>query len=99
VSSVQGDVTGYVRKEGVFARLIASNADDSFHCSGTNTEQSVDIFSADACGIYGLDAVSMADNGWRSGAFVLESHRHNIKLYAGSKALLQVTEPATLASL
>jgi hypothetical protein len=102
VLSVQGDVTGYVRNEGVFARLIAIDAlqeGSNFRCSGTNAEQSVDIFSAEACGIYGLDSVSMADNGWKSGAFVLESHRHNIKLYAGSKALLQVTDPAALASL
>jgi len=102
VLSVQGDVTGYVRKQGVFARLIAGDAlreGSSFHCSGTNSEQSVDIFSADACGIYGLDSLSMADNGERSGAFVLESHRHSIKLHAGSAALLQVTDPAALASL
>jgi hypothetical protein len=102
VTSAKGDVTGYVRSEGVFARLIASDAlqgGSSLHCGATATEQSVDIFSADVCGVYGLDTVSMTDNGSRNGAFVLESHRHSIKLYAGSTALLQVTEPATLASL
>jgi hypothetical protein len=103
VTSVKGDVTGYVRSEGVVARLIASDAlqgGSRLHCGGTATEQSVDIFSADACGVYGLDTVSMPDNGSRNGAFVLESRRHNVRLYAGSAALLQVvTEPGALASL
>jgi len=95
VLSPKGDVVGYVREQGVFARLIAGDElqkSSPFHCSGTNTEQSVDLFSADACGVYGLEAVSMPDNGSRSGAFILESRHHGVKLYAGSAALLQVTE-------
>ncbi len=102
VSSRSGDVVGYVRPQGVFARLIAGDelqGDMSVHCSGTGAEQSVDIFSANACGVYGFDTVSMSDNGGRNGTFVLESRRHKVKLYAGSAALLQVIEPGSARPL
>ena len=89
------DMTGYSRAQGVFARLLAGNyfaGDSMLHCEGTSTEQSVGIFSANACGVYGLDEVSMPENGNHgNGAFVLESRHDTVKLYAGSAALLQVT--------
>lgn len=90
VTSPTGDTVGYVREQGVFARLLAGDdLDSTLQCSGTVAEQSVDIFSANACGVYGLAAVSMTDNGG-NGTFVLESRRHPVKVYAGSAALLQV---------
>lgn len=102
VASPNGDVAGYVREQGVFARLIAGDelrADSALHCSGTNGEQSINIFSANACGVYGFNAMTMSDIGKSNGTFVLESRRHNVKLYAGSATLLQVTEPGSSASL
>lgn len=102
VLSPEGDVIGYVREHGIFARLIAGDeprADRSLHCIGTNAEQSVDIFSANACGVYGFDSVTMSAVGKSSGTFVLESRRRNVKLYAGSAALLQGTETTPSASL
>ncbi len=95
VLAPDGDIAGYSRAQGVFARLLTGDyfaGDSMLHCEGTNTEQSVGIFSANACGVYGLDEVSMPENGNHgNGAFVLESRHDTVKLYAGSAALLQVT--------
>jgi hypothetical protein len=78
----------------VFARLLAAesvNQPSSLHCEATDSEQSVAIFSADACGVYGLNTVSLVDSGAEDhGAFVLESRRETVKVDAGSTALLQV---------
>jgi len=88
IQSDGGDAIGYNRKNGVFARLIGSG-----HCRGTNTEQSVAIFSPDACGTYGFAGDYLADNGQDgSGIFTLAAHGRSLKLYAGSTALLQVND-------
>jgi hypothetical protein len=89
----EGDVVGYVRKQGLFARLLPyeyTNRYGTFHCDSTSREQSVGIFSPSACGPYGFDSTYMADNGLTSGTIRLESRRHTVTLYAGSAALLQV---------
>jgi hypothetical protein len=95
VLSPDGDIVGYNRAQGVFARLLARDyvvGDSTLHCEATSTEQSLGIFSANACGVYGLDEASMPENGSKGdGAFVLESRHETVKLYAGSAALLQVT--------
>jgi hypothetical protein len=91
-----GDVVGYIRKHGVFARLISNEYVDeyaSFRCDGTIREQSVAIFSPSACGLYGFDSTYMAENGRRGGSFRLESRHHTVKLYAGSTALFEVNGP------
>jgi hypothetical protein len=88
IQSEDGDAIGYNRKNGVFARLIASGP-----CNGTNTEQSIAIFSPDACGAYGFGGDYLADSGRNgSGTFTLALHGHSAILYAGSTALLQVNE-------
>ena len=90
-----GDVIAYNRKDGVFARLMASNnpVPVNVNCGGTRTEQSVAIFSPRACGLYGFASVSMPQAGRRgSGTFTLVSRGSSIKLDAGSTALLQETE-------
>lgn len=88
IQTEDGDAIGYNRKNGVFARLIASGA-----CSGTDTEQSVAIFSPDACGAYGFGGDYLEDSGRDgSGTFTLALRGHSVKLYAGSTALLQVNE-------
>ena len=78
------DIVGYNKKQGVFARLLPGG----FGCEGTPTEQSVAIFSPDACGLYGFGSVRLANRA--SGAFRLESTHGTVTLYAGSAALLQV---------
>ena len=88
IQSEDGDAIGYNRRTGVFARLIPSGS-----CNGTNTEQSIAIFSPDACGAYGFGGDYLADNGRDgSGTFTLALRGHSVKLYAGSTALLQVNE-------
>jgi hypothetical protein len=96
IQADDGDAIGYNRKDGVFARLTASGYSGpgaSFHCEGTNTEQSVAIFSPDACGVYGFAGDYLSDNGQDgSGTFTLAVRGHSVKLYAGSTALLQVNQ-------
>lgn len=88
IQTEDGDAIGYNRRNGVFARLISSGS-----CNGTNTEQSIAIFSPDACGAYGFGGDYLADSGRDgSGTFTLALRGHSVKLYAGSTALLQVNE-------
>ena len=96
IQSDDGDAIGYNRKGGVFARLIASGSSGrgtSIHCEGTDTEQSVAIFSPDACGVYGFAGDYILENGQDgSGTFTLAVRGRSEKLYAGSTALLQVNQ-------
>jgi hypothetical protein len=96
IQSDDGDAIGYNRKGGVFARLIASGSSGkgtSIHCEGTDTEQSVAIFSPDACGAYGFGGDYILENGQDgSGTFTLAVRGRSEKLYAGSTALLQVNQ-------
>jgi hypothetical protein len=91
-----GDVIAYNRKDGLFARLLPSDhpaSQTSGNCGSTSTEQSVAIFSPDACGLYGFGRVFMPHAGRSgSGTFTLTARGSSIKLYAGSTALLQETE-------
>jgi hypothetical protein len=97
VTNRDGDIVGYNRKQGVFARLVSNDANGrsaTLHCDATSTEQSVAIFSAGACGIYGYDTVYMSENGDKSGGtFTLENRHQTVRLNAQSAALLQVIEP------
>ena len=78
----EDDIVGYNKKQGVFARLLPGAG-----CEGTQTEQSVAIFSPDACGPYGFvgDHLTVKD-----GMFRLESTHRTVNLRGGSAALLQV---------
>lgn len=94
VLSADGNVVGYNRGQGVFAHLIAgdsSRGDLAFHCDGTQTEQSVGIFSASACGAYGMGMTSLSFARINEdGTFALKSQFETVKLYANTAALLQV---------
>jgi len=91
-----GDVIGYNRKQGVFARLLTPDdptSNTSLNCSSTSTEQSLAIFSPNACGLYGFGGVSMPHAGRSgTGTFTLVARGRSMKLYAGSTALLQETD-------
>lgn len=92
-----GDIIGYNRRDGVFAKLLDSEdmtPGSNYYCEGTNAEQSVAIFAPTACGLYGFgdDIVMTEAGGNGSGGFTLRSEGHSIKLYAGTAALLQQTE-------
>jgi hypothetical protein len=86
---VEDDIVGYNKKQGVFAHLLPGGSWDGMHCEGTQTEQSVAIFSPDACGLYGFTSVRLSEN-VGDGTFRLASTHHTVTLYAGSAALLQV---------
>jgi hypothetical protein len=96
IQSDDGDAIGYNRKGGVFARLSASGSSgkgQSIHCEATDTEQSLAIFSPDACGMYGFSGDYILENGQDgSGTFTLAVRGRSEKLYAGSTALLQVNQ-------
>jgi hypothetical protein len=96
IQADDGDSIGYNRKNGVFARLTSSGYSGpgaSFHCEGTDSEQSVAIYSPNACGVYGFAGGYLAGNGQDgSGTFTLAAHGRTVELYAGSTALLQVNE-------
>lgn len=82
---LEDDVVAYNKKQGVFAHLLPGGAS----CPGTQTEQSVGVFSPDACGLYGFGSVHLSEDG-ASGTFRLASTHRTVVLYAGSAALLQV---------
>lgn len=96
IQADDGDVIGYNRKQGVYARLLQSGyttPEGAVRCDSTGTEQAIAIFSPSACGIYGFDKMYMPDGGQNgSGTFTLAARGHSVKLYEGSTALLQVTE-------
>jgi hypothetical protein len=77
------DIVGYNKKQGVFARLLPGGGG----CEGTQTEQSVAIFSPDACGLYGFVDYHLTAN---DGDFRLASGHFTIIIRSGSAALLQV---------
>jgi hypothetical protein len=77
------DIVAYNKKQGVFAHLLPGGAG----CEGTQTEQSVAIFSPDACGLYGFVSEHLSAKG---GTFRLESTHRTVTILAGSAALLQV---------
>ena len=89
-----GAITGYHRAQGNFARLLPASDGPGISCDASATEQSIAIFSADACGVYGLNTVSLAGNGDEQdpdqGTFILESRQRSVQLEAGTTALLEV---------
>ena len=90
ILSEDGDAIAYNRKGGTFARLAASGA-----CEATETEQSIAIFSPNACGAYGLGGGYLQSSGRDgSGTFTLALRGHSMKLYAGTTALLETTPAA-----
>lgn len=96
IRSADGDIIGYNRQNGVFARLLSSVysvPESTFSCSATESEVSVSIFSPRACGVYGFADTYLQSSGQGGiGSFVLASRRHSVKLYAGSTALLQAAD-------
>jgi hypothetical protein len=92
VFAPDGSIVGYNRSQGIYARLLASvsASDPAITCDPTSTEQSVALFSPSACGVYGINSVTVAGIGAQDGAFVIESTRRSVQLDAGTTALLQV---------
>jgi hypothetical protein len=95
VVAPDGEIVGYNRAGGVFARLLAAqSAKGNTQCDLSDKEQSMGIFSPEACGVYGLNTVAMTSNGAAyDHTIVLESSHQAVELDAGSTALLQATHP------
>jgi hypothetical protein len=94
VRSPDDDVVGYERHGGVYAHLIAARGNSPDGCDSSDTEQSMGIFSASACGLYGFPDATFLRSG-REGAtstLLLESRRRPMKIYSKSNALLEVTD-------
>ena len=90
VRAPDGSIVGYNRSQGVYARLLAaSSAAGSVTCDATATEQSVGDFSPDACGVYGLNGVSLRSSGAHDGTSTLTSMQRSVRLDAGTTALLE----------
>ena len=89
----QGDeVVGYLKRGGVYAHLIAGSGNSPEGCDASDTEQSMSIFSASACGLYGFTDTTLEHAG-RNGdisTIVLRSRRHAPKIYTHTAALLEV---------
>jgi hypothetical protein len=77
------DIVGYRKKQGVFARLLAGGEG----CDGTQTEQSVAIFSPGACGLYGFSGYNFTA---KNSIFRVASTHYTVNIRSGSAALLQV---------
>jgi hypothetical protein len=77
------DIVGYRKKQGIFARLLPGGEG----CEGTQTEQSVAIFSPSACGLYGFFDYRLTV---KDSAFRVASTHTTVILRSGSAALLQV---------
>jgi hypothetical protein len=96
VFSPSNEIVGYKTKQGVFARLLPGEyvgRYSNLHCTGSETEQSVAIFSANACGLYGFDAsTDLAANGSaeNNSVVTVESTRYTIELHSGTVLLLEV---------
>jgi len=90
VRSTKGDVVAYKRNQGVFAHLVANESAQNQKCDATQSEQSIAVFSANACGLYGFSDYALSGDGSdASGAIMLESGHSTVKLYAHSAALLE----------
>lgn len=89
-----GQIVAYARKDGVFARPLAAearNAGPGLACDAIPQEQAVSVFSASACGLYGMtDDVMQANGADGSGTFVLASNHTSVFILARSAALLEV---------
>ncbi|WP_263385420.1 hypothetical protein [Granulicella arctica] len=91
VESQQGETVGYKRSSGVYAHLVSAVGRGSDGCDATDTEQSMGLFSASACGLYGYTDASLLSTG-KSGdsTLTLASRRRSAQVWAKSEALLEV---------
>lgn len=92
VVSMDGDIVAYNRRDGVYAHLIAGSGKSPASCDATSVEESVDIFSASACGLYGFQGSSATEVGTAShpSTLSLVSARRSSTIWRNSTALLEV---------
>ena len=92
VVSQAGDVVGYNKRGGVYAHLISSVGNSPNGCDASDTEQSMGLYSASACGLYGFAGTTLQQTGktGEASTLVLSSNRVAPKVWKNSTALLEV---------
>lgn len=97
VRSMNNDVVGFNRRNGVYAHLLPATGNSPEGCDATHTEQAVGIFSASACGLYGFSGMTLQHTGRTPdlSLLVLTSSRHAAQIHANSSALLEVNQRST----
>jgi hypothetical protein len=92
VMSQDGDIVGYQRRGGVYAHLISASGNSPDGCDASDTEESMGLFSASACGLYGFADSSLigTGKGGERSTLILASRRRSPKIWAHSTALLEV---------
>lgn len=87
VTSRDGDVVAYNKRDGVYAHLVSNG-----RCDSSSVEVSVGIYSASACGLYGFVSVSAQElgSGANPSTLTLASTRISPKIWKYSTALLEV---------
>ncbi len=88
VSSTTGDTTGTLSHGYVYAQLQATG-----RCDASTSQQSLGIFSASACGLYGMQGSTLGTAQNSNGPVVtlVSSHR-NAEIHKNSEALLEEVE-------
>jgi hypothetical protein len=92
VVSQQDEVVGYLKHGNVYAHLLPASGNRSESCDGCETEVSMGVFSANACGLYGFTDATLAYSGktGEPSTFTLVSNRRSPEIWAHSAALLEV---------
>lgn len=92
VVSQHDDVVGYLKHGNVYAHLLSASGNGAEGCDGGNTEVSMGLFSANACGLYGFTGADLQSTGktGETSTFTLVSTRRSPEIWAHSAALLEV---------
>ena len=91
VITMDEDVVGYSRHGNIVAHLIPAQGSSPDGCDGSDTEQPVAIFSANACGLYGFSGTKLLSSG-RSGqpsTVILSARRNAAVIWKNSTALIE----------
>jgi hypothetical protein len=92
VISHDDEVVGYNLRGGIYAHLIASSGNSPDGCDASDTEESMGLFSASACGLNGFTDTNLQQTGRarEASTLILVSHRRAPKIWKNSTALLEV---------
>jgi hypothetical protein len=92
ILSRDGDIVGYHRRGGAYAHLISSVGKSPTECDGSDTEQSMGLFSAAACGLYGFTDATLLTTGktGEPSVLTLSARRRSAAIWANSEMLLEV---------
>ncbi len=95
-----GDIVGYNKHGGNFARLVAGSHGGDLHCDASNSEQAMGIFSASACGVYGFSGLTLnaPDADASPSRITLSSTRRAPEIVRSSSALLETLPLAQAAA-